>query len=122
LCGVAEQVHNDSTLANSLVDLEKVLAGHPAVLLGLLPGLPVLSHTDDYVEAVVAEVKTLTVTLGSVTDEGEGVVLEVLLWFVLRSNALLLVFHGRNGLRTRSLSLGQSSRSVSIPIVSPTLP
>lgn len=41
--------------------------------------LSTLPDTDDDVDAVVSSVKTLTVTLGTVTDEGEGVVLEVLL-------------------------------------------
>lgn len=79
LGGVTEEVHDDGSLANGLVHLEEVLAGHPAVLLSLLPGLSVLAHTDDDVEAVVTEVKTLTVTLGSVADQGESVVLEVVL-------------------------------------------
>lgn len=52
---------------------------HPAILLSLLPGLTTLTNTDNNVEAVVAGVQALAVTLGAVTDEGEGVVLEVLL-------------------------------------------
>ena len=46
---------------------------------GLLPALAVFSDTNDDVETVVAEVEALAVTLGAVADEGEGVVLEVLL-------------------------------------------
>lgn len=79
LGGVGEQVHDDGTAGDGLVDLEEVLAGDPAVLLGVLPGLAVLSDTDDDVEAVVAEVKALAVALRAVADEGQGVVLEVLL-------------------------------------------
>jgi hypothetical protein len=41
--------------------------------------LSVLPDTDDDVDAVVTGVETLTVALRAVTDEGEGVVLEVLL-------------------------------------------
>jgi hypothetical protein len=52
---------------------------HPAILLSLLPGLTTLTDTDNNVDAVVAGVETLSVTLRAVTDEGEGVVLEVLL-------------------------------------------
>lgn len=79
LSGVGKQVHDDGSLANGLVHLEQVLARHPAVLLSLLPGLSVLSDTNDDVQTVVAKVKTLAVALGSVADEGKGVVLEVLL-------------------------------------------
>ena len=79
LGGVIEQVHDDGTLLDSLVNLEKVDAGLPAILDGLLPALAVFSDTNDDVETVVAEVEALAVTLGAVADEGEGVVLEVLL-------------------------------------------
>jgi hypothetical protein len=79
LGGVTEQVHDDGTLLDSLVNLEKVDAGLPAILDGLLPAGAVFSDTNDDVEAVVAEVEALAVTLGAVADEGEGIVLEVLL-------------------------------------------
>lgn len=79
LGGIGEQVHDNGGLANGLVDIEQVLAGDPAILLGVLPRGTALSYTDDDVQAVVAEVKTLAVALGAVADEGEGVVLEVFL-------------------------------------------
>ena len=79
LGGVTEEVHDDGTLGDGLVDLEQVLAGNPAVLYSILPRLTVLSDTDDDVQTVVAEVETLAVTLRAVADEGKGVVLEVLL-------------------------------------------
>jgi len=78
LRGVGEQVHDDSSLVDSLVNVEEVLARDPTVLLGLLPRSTTLSDTDDDVQAVVAKVETLTVTLGAISDESEGVVLEVL--------------------------------------------
>lgn len=77
LGGVGEQIHDDGALRDGLVDVEQILAGDPAVLDSLLPRSAILSHTDDDVQAVVAEVETLAVTLGAVADEGEGVVLEV---------------------------------------------
>lgn len=79
LGGIGEEVHDDGTLGDGLVDLEKVLAGDPAILLGILPGLAVLADTDDDVEAVVTEVEALAVTLRAVSDKGESIVLEVLL-------------------------------------------
>jgi hypothetical protein len=79
LGGVGEEVHDNGGLANGLVNVEQVLAGDPAILLGILPRGTVLSYTDDDVQAVVAEVETLAVALGAVADEGESVVLEVLL-------------------------------------------
>lgn len=78
LGSVGEKVHDNGTTGDGLVDIEQVLAGNPAILLSVLPGLSVLSDTNNDVEAVVTEVKTLTVTLRTVTDEGQGVVLEVL--------------------------------------------
>ena len=80
LGGIGQQVHDDGTARDGLVDLEQVLAGNPAVLLGILPGLAALSDADDDVEAVVAEVQALAVALGAVADEGEGVVPEVVLF------------------------------------------
>lgn len=46
----------------------------------ILPRLTVLSYADDDVETVIAEVETLTVALGTIADESEGVVLEVVLY------------------------------------------
>lgn len=79
LSGIGEEVHDDGATGDGLIDVEEVLAGNPAILLGVLPGLAVLSDTDDDVQAVVAEVQALTVTLRTIADEGQGVVLEVLL-------------------------------------------
>ena len=79
LGGITEQVHDDSTAGDGLVDLKEVLAGDPAVLLGILPRLAVLSDTNDDIEAVVTEVETLAVALRAVADEGKSVVLEVVL-------------------------------------------
>jgi hypothetical protein len=52
---------------------------YPAVLAGLLPALAVLTHANDDVEAVVARIQALPVALGAIADEGERVVLEVVL-------------------------------------------
>lgn len=79
LGSIAEQVHDDGTLGDGLVDLKQVLAGNPAILNSIVPRLSVLAHTNDDVQAVVTEVETLAVTLRTVADQGKGVVLEVLL-------------------------------------------
>jgi hypothetical protein len=79
LSGIGEQVHDDGTAGNGLIDVEEILSGDPAVLLGVLPGLAVLSDTNDDIEAVVAEVQTLAMALRAVANEGQGIVLEVLL-------------------------------------------
>jgi hypothetical protein len=79
LGSVGEQVHDDGALGDGLIDVEEVFAWHPAILLGLLPRGTVLPDTNNDVEAVVAEVEALAVTLRSVTDQREGVVLEVFL-------------------------------------------
>jgi hypothetical protein len=79
LRSITEQVHDDCTLLDRLVDLEQVLAGHPSILNSLFPAGTVFSHTDNNIQAIVAEVQALTVTLRSVPDESEGVVLEVFL-------------------------------------------
>ena len=84
LRGVTEEVHDDGTPRDGLVDIEEVLAGDPAVLDGVLPGLAILTDTDNDIQAVVAEVEALAVALGSVADEGESVVLEIVLLCVRR--------------------------------------
>lgn len=79
LGGIGKEVHDDGTAGDSLVNVEEVLAGNPAILNGVLPGLAVLADTNDNVEAVVTEVEALAMTLGAVADESEGIVLEVVL-------------------------------------------
>jgi hypothetical protein len=79
LGGITEEVHDDGTPGDGLVNVEQVLASNPAILLGILPRLAVLPHANNHIKAVVTEVKTLTVTLRAVANKGEGVVLEVVL-------------------------------------------
>lgn len=79
LGSIGKEVHDDGAAGDGLIDIEEVLAGNPAILDGILPGLAVLADTDDDVEAVVTEVEALAVTLRAVADESEGVVLEVVL-------------------------------------------
>lgn len=76
LGGIGKQVHDDGTLLDSLWDIEQGLSGNPTVLLSLLPRFSTLSDTDNDLDTLVSGVKRLTVTLRSVTDHGEGVVLE----------------------------------------------
>lgn len=76
LGSITEQVHDNGTTANSIIDIEKVLAGDPTILLGFLPRGTIFPHTNNNVEAVVTEVKTLTVTLGTITNESQSVILE----------------------------------------------
>lgn len=82
LSRVGEQVHDNGTPGNGLVHLEQVGSWYPAILNSLLPRLTIFPYTNDNVQAVVAEVKTLTVTLRSVPNEGKSVVLEVVLYFL----------------------------------------
>lgn len=79
LGSITEQVHDDGTLVDGLIHLEEVLAWNPAVLLGVLPGLTVLSDTNNDIKAIVTHVQGLSMTLGSIADDGHGVILEVLL-------------------------------------------
>ena len=79
LSSITEQVHDDGTSGDSLVDLEEVRAWDPTILLCLFPRGAVLSNTDDDIQAIVAEVETLTVALGAVADKGKCVILEVVL-------------------------------------------
>jgi hypothetical protein len=48
-------------------------------LFGIFPGLAVLSHADDDVQAIIPEIQALSVTLRAVADKGECVILEVVL-------------------------------------------
>lgn len=77
LGGIAQQVHDDRSSADGLLDGEQGLSLDPTVLLGLFPGFTALSDTDDDLQAVVTGVEGLAVALGTVTDHGEGVILEV---------------------------------------------
>ncbi len=81
LGSVAQEVHDNGALRDGLIDLEQVLARDPAILLRILPRLATLAHANDDVQAVVAEVKALAVSLRAVADEGEGVVFEVVLQY-----------------------------------------
>lgn len=87
LSSIAQQVHDDASPGDSLVDLEQVLAGDPAILFGLFPRCAVLAYSNDHVQPVVSEVETLTVTLRAVADESESVILEVFLYMVSLGSA-----------------------------------
>lgn len=76
---IREQVHDNCPSVDSLFDGEERFAGNPAILHGLSPTLTVLADTDNDVEAIIACIETLPVSLGAVADESKGVVLEVLL-------------------------------------------
>ena len=76
---IRQKVHDDGALLDGLLDREEGLTRHPAISLGLLPALTVLADTDNNVEAVVAGVETLAMTLRAIANESEGVVLEVVL-------------------------------------------
>ena len=65
LGSIGEEVHDDGTTGDSLINLEEVLALNPSILESLLPGLSTLANTDNDVETLIAGVKTLTVTLGA---------------------------------------------------------
>lgn len=79
LGSITEQVHDDGALGDGLVDFEQILAGNPAILYSFFPRDTVLSDTNDDIETVVTEVETLTVTLRAIANQGESVILEVLL-------------------------------------------
>ena len=79
LRSITEQVHDNGALLDRLVDVKQVRARHPAILYRLFPASTVFPHADDHIQPVVAEVQALTVTLRAVADQGEGVVLEVVL-------------------------------------------
>lgn len=82
LSSITQQVHDDGTLGNGLINLEQVLSFFPTILYSVFPGLTVLPHADNDIHAVVSEVKTLAVTLRAIANQGEGIVLEVFLYMV----------------------------------------
>jgi hypothetical protein len=63
LSGIREEVHNDCALRDGFIYLEKICTGYPAILLSFFPGSAIFSDTDDDVEAIVAEIEALSVTL-----------------------------------------------------------
>jgi hypothetical protein len=93
LGGVTEEVHDNGSLLHSLVNLEEVDAGLPAILDGLLPAGTIFPDTDNDVQAVVAKVEALAVTLGSVADHGHSVVLEVFLQACQSRIPMALLMH-----------------------------
>jgi len=106
LRSVGEQVHDNGTLGNGLINFEKVCAWDPAILLCFFPRCAILPHADNHVQAIVSEVETLTVALRAIADEGESVVLEVFLHLISWNNANV-----RAEVLTCSFSRGQSARS-----------
>jgi hypothetical protein len=79
LSSIREQVHDDGTTRDGLVNIEQVLALDPAILLSLIPRRTVLSDANDDIETVVAQVQTLTMALRAVTDQSQCIILEVFL-------------------------------------------
>lgn len=106
LGSIGEEVHDNGGLANGLIDVEEVLARDPAISLGLLPRLAVLPYTDNDVQAIVAEVETLTVALRAIADEGKSVVLEVFLAQSLAMRPIeMILVPLRHGLTHKKLLL-----------------
>lgn len=54
---------------------------YPTIFQCLTPALTVFADTNNYVESVVTSVEALTMTLRAIPDEGESIVLKVLLKF-----------------------------------------
>lgn len=79
LGSITEQVHDDGASRDRLIDLEQILSWNPAILFRFFPRGAVLADANDDIQAIVSEIETLTVALGAVADQGEGVVLEVVL-------------------------------------------
>lgn len=52
---------------------------YPTIFQRLFPTLAVLAHANDDVQTIVACVKTLTVALRTIADEGKRVIFEVVL-------------------------------------------
>lgn len=75
--------------------------------MSFFPRRSIPADADNNVQSVVAEVEALAVALRSVPDECKGVVLEVFLQAPVRVTKLM-----EDASLTRSLSLGQSSRSM----------
>ena len=68
---------NDRPAAYGFFDVEKRLAGFPAVLHGAVPvALELRRLTDDDLEPVVAQVERLCRPLHAVADDGDDFVLE----------------------------------------------
>jgi hypothetical protein len=79
LSSITEQVHNDGTLGDSLINVEEVLSWNPSILLSVLPRLSVLSYTNNNVETIITHVQGLSMSLRTVTNDGHCVIFEVLL-------------------------------------------
>lgn len=55
------------------------MSRYPTILDGLVPTLTVFANTDDDIEAVVAGVETLAVSLRAIANEGKSIIFEVIL-------------------------------------------
>ena len=84
LSRITEKVHDNGALLDGLIDLKEICAGDPAILLCFLPASTVFPYTNDDIEAVVAEIQPLAMTLRAIADESESVVLEVVKELVTR--------------------------------------
>ena len=113
LSRIAEQVHYNHALLCGFLDGEgsrrepdgnisftdetycQRLATHLAPILRLLPARAILADANNNVEAVVAHVQALAVTLRTVTEDGQYIVFEVLLqllkWPSLRAYTTSIV-------------------------------
>ena len=61
LRSIGEEIHDDGSLLERLLDGEEVFASDPAVLLGELPAVSAFAHADDNVEPVIARIEPLSV-------------------------------------------------------------
>ena len=81
MSSITQQIHDDRALLDCLIELKEIRSWHPSILLCLFPARTVLAHTNNDVEALVPQAEALTVSLRAVADEGECVILEVVLSF-----------------------------------------
>ena len=77
LVGIRKQVHDNGSLLGGFQNGKQVLSGNPSFLNSLLISLT-LTLTNDNVDTVVTEVKSLTTTLRSITEDSNGIIFESL--------------------------------------------
>src|SRR6478735_7256398 len=81
LCGIAEQVTNNSTALQCFFNFKQSFAGHKAIAYSLIPGLGVFALTNNYVDTIITLVECLTGALHAISNYCDRFVLQHFLCF-----------------------------------------
>ena len=79
LRSITQEIHYDRALRDRLIDLKQIRPRNPSIILSFPPWCTVLTNTYNDVEAIIAQVKALTMSLRAVPNESKRIIFKIIL-------------------------------------------